>query len=91
VNALNFPRRPHSRTAFPTHGFNPKAIIEDAIMDVDLVDAPNSGTQHFNGAVPIKRARLDLTTTTTTPDAAQLRRRKEAEKAYGRGRKIPCK
>ncbi len=58
-------------------------------MDTDLVDAPSSGKQHFNGAVPIKRARLDLTT--TTPDAAQIRRRKEAEKAYGRGRKIPCR
>lgn len=59
-------------------------------MDVDTLDAPTSGNQHFNGAVPIKRARLDLTTT-TTPDAAQIRTRKEAEKAYGRGRKIPCK
>ncbi|KAF8850610.1 BING4CT-domain-containing protein [Acephala macrosclerotiorum] len=59
-------------------------------MDLDLVDAPSEGKVHFNGAVPIKRARLDLTTT-TTPDAAQIRRRREAEKAYGRGRKIPLK
>ncbi|PMD22655.1 putative U3 small nucleolar RNA-associated protein 7 [Hyaloscypha hepaticicola] len=43
--------------------------------------------EHFNGAVPIKRARMDLTTTTS--EAALLRKRKEAEKAYGRGRKIP--
>jgi len=41
----------------------------------------------FNGTVPIKRARMDLTTTGSK--AAQLRRRKEAEKEYGRGRKIP--
>lgn len=59
-------------------------------MDVDTVEAPSEGKQHFNGAVPIKRARLDLTTTATL-DAAQIRRRREAEKAYGRGRKIPCK
>lgn len=45
--------------------------------------------EHFNGAVPIKRARMDLTTTTS--EAALLRKRKEAEKAYGRGRKIPVK
>lgn len=47
-----------------------------------------SATTHFNGAVPIKRARTEL----MAPDSnAQLRRRKEAEKAYGRGRKIPVK
>jgi U3 small nucleolar RNA-associated protein 7 len=45
-------------------------------------------TTHFNGAVPIKRARTEL----MAPDSdAQLRRRKEAEKAYGRGRKIQVK
>lgn len=43
---------------------------------------------HSNGAVPIKRARTELST--TEPDAqSQLRRRKEANKAYGRGGKIP--
>jgi U3 small nucleolar RNA-associated protein 7 len=42
---------------------------------------------HFNGAVPIKRARTELATT----DAEELRRRKEAQKAYGRGKKIPLK
>jgi U3 small nucleolar RNA-associated protein 7 len=58
-------------------------------MEVDTpkdIDA-TSFKEHFNRAVPIKRARMDLTTTTS--EAAQLRRRKEAEKAYGRGRKIP--
>jgi U3 small nucleolar RNA-associated protein 7 len=55
-------------------------------MEVDLADAP-SGSVPFNGTVPIKRARMDLIT--TGPNAAQLRRRKEAEKEYGRGRKIP--
>ena len=43
---------------------------------------------HFNGAVPIKRARMELV---PTQSEAQIRRRKEAEKAYGRGRKIPLK
>lgn len=55
-------------------------------MEVDLADIPASSLP-FNGTVPIKRARMDLTTTRS--DAAQLRRRKEAEKEYGRGRKIP--
>jgi U3 small nucleolar RNA-associated protein 7 len=45
-------------------------------------------TTHFNGAVPIKRARTEL----MAPESEiQLRRRKEAEKAYGRGRKISVK
>jgi U3 small nucleolar RNA-associated protein 7 len=56
-------------------------------MDVDISEDVAEFKEHFNGAVPIKRARMDLTTVTS--DAAQLRRRKEAEKAYGRGRKIP--
>jgi U3 small nucleolar RNA-associated protein 7 len=41
--------------------------------------------EHRNGAVPIKRARLDLA---PKDQESQLRRRKEAQKAYGRGRKI---
>ncbi|KAI9737220.1 MAG: Small subunit (SSU) processome component [Claussenomyces sp. TS43310] len=41
---------------------------------------------HFNGAVPIKRARLDLV---PKDQESQLRKRKEAQRAYGRGRKIP--
>lgn len=41
--------------------------------------------EHRNGAVPIKRARLDLV---PKDQESQLRRRKEAQKAYGRGRKI---
>jgi U3 small nucleolar RNA-associated protein 7 len=56
-------------------------------MEVDAPDDVAGFKEHFNGAVPIKRARMDLTTTSS--DAAQLRKRKEAEKAYGRGRKIP--
>lgn len=43
---------------------------------------------HFDGAVPIKRARTELAP--PQPDA-QIRRRREAEKTYGRGRKIPLK
>lgn len=56
-------------------------------MEVDTPEDVAGFKKHFNGAVPIKRARMDLTTTTS--EAAQLRKRKEAEKAYGRGRKIP--
>jgi hypothetical protein len=56
-------------------------------MEVDASDDVAGFKEHFNGAVPIKRARMDLTATTS--DAAQLRKQKEAEKAYGRGRKIP--
>jgi U3 small nucleolar RNA-associated protein 7 len=55
-------------------------------MDVDLIDETSQQT-HFNGAVPLERAHTELTK--ADPDAAQLLRRKEAEKAYGRGRKIP--
>lgn len=55
-------------------------------MDVELADAPSGSKVHFNGAVPIKRARLDLAP--TPEDAVASRKRKEAEKEYGRGRKI---
>ncbi|KAN0112638.1 WD40-repeat-containing domain protein [Hyaloscypha variabilis] len=58
-------------------------------MEVDTPEAVVGFKEHFNGAVPIKRARMDLTATSS--DAAQLRKRKEAEKAYGRGRKISVK
>ena len=57
-------------------------------MEVDLADASSVSKEYFNGAVPIKRARMDLTTTDS--NGMQIRRRKEAEKAYGRGKKIPC-
>ncbi|THV53781.1 hypothetical protein BGAL_0042g00270 [Botrytis galanthina] len=43
---------------------------------------------HSNVAVPIKRTRTDLATT-ESESQSQLRRRKEANKAYGRGGKIP--
>ncbi len=56
-------------------------------MEVDTQEDVAGFKEHFNGAVPIKRARMDLTTTSS--EAAQLRKRKEAERAYGRGRKIP--
>jgi U3 small nucleolar RNA-associated protein 7 len=42
---------------------------------------------HFNSAVAIKRPRLSL----PKDQDSQLRRRKEAQVAYGRGRKIPIK
>ncbi|CAD6444624.1 92e2019e-334c-4bea-a26d-4412ab4d8092 [Sclerotinia trifoliorum] len=43
---------------------------------------------HFNGGVPTKRARTELVTS-ESESQSQLRRRKEANKAYGRGGKIP--
>jgi U3 small nucleolar RNA-associated protein 7 len=49
---------------------------------------PTGTKTQFNGAAPIKRARTELA---PTQSEAQVRRRKEAEKAYGRGRKIPLK
>jgi U3 small nucleolar RNA-associated protein 7 len=58
-------------------------------MEVDAPEEVAGFKEHFSGAVPIKRARMDLTTTTS--ETAQLRKRKEAEKTYGRGRKIPGK
>jgi len=45
----------------------------------------DSQTTSNNGAVPIKRARTELA---AGPTDVQIRRRKEAEKEYGRGRKI---
>ena len=58
-------------------------------MEIDRPEGENAERQHFNGAVPIKRARMDLTT--TGPDAALMRRQREANKQYGRGKKIPRK
>ncbi|KAF4636718.1 hypothetical protein G7Y89_g1360 [Cudoniella acicularis] len=58
-------------------------------MKVDQLEEASASKVHFNGAIPIKRSRSDLTTINS--DAAQLRRRKEAENQYGRGRKIPLK
>ncbi|KAH9220768.1 putative U3 small nucleolar RNA-associated protein 7 [Leptodontidium sp. 2 PMI_412] len=58
-------------------------------MEIDRPEVESGDRQHFNGAVPIKRARMDLTV--TAPDAALIRRQKEANKQYGRGKKIPLK
>ncbi len=57
-------------------------------MELDLPEAASGFKEHFNGAVPIKRARMELTT--TAQDTALIRKQKEANKQYGRGRKIPC-
>ncbi|KAH6721954.1 putative U3 small nucleolar RNA-associated protein 7 [Leptodontidium sp. MPI-SDFR-AT-0119] len=56
-------------------------------MEIDRPEVESGDRQHFNGAVPIKRARMNLTV--TAPDAALIRRQKEANKQYGRGKKIP--
>jgi len=61
----------------------------DVVLDQETnmeVDTPKNldvtgFKEHFNGAVPIKRARMDLTTTTS--EAALLRKRKEAERIRG--------
>jgi len=58
-------------------------------MELDLADVPTGSNEYFNGAVPIKRPRLDLITNDS--EGAQIRRRKDAEKTYGRGKKIPCR
>jgi U3 small nucleolar RNA-associated protein 7 len=58
-------------------------------MELDLAEAPRRAQEYFNGAVPIKRARMELTT--KEPNALQIRRQKEAQKAYGRGKRIPRK
>jgi len=58
-------------------------------MELDHPEGESAERQHFNGAVPIKRARMDLTT--TGPDAALIRRQREANKQYGRGKKIPLR
>ncbi|KAL5323979.1 hypothetical protein ACEPPN_008521 [Leptodophora sp. 'Broadleaf-Isolate-01'] len=58
-------------------------------MEIDRPEVESGDRQHYNGAVPIKRARMDLTV--TAPDAALIRRQKEANKQYGRGKKIPLK
>ena len=62
------------------------STVGTAAMEVDILDKATPKV-HFNGAIPIKRARTELT---STESESQLRRRKEAQKAYGRGRKIPC-
>lgn len=58
-------------------------------MEIERSEVDGGERPHFNGAVPIKRARMDLTS--TAPDAALIRRQREANKQYGRGKKIPCK
>ncbi|CZT06658.1 probable UTP7-U3 snoRNP protein [Rhynchosporium graminicola] len=58
-------------------------------MEVDRPEVESGDRIHFNGAIPIKRARMDLTA--TAPDAALIRRQREANKQYGRGKKIPLK
>ncbi|EDO02622.1 hypothetical protein SS1G_05099 [Sclerotinia sclerotiorum 1980 UF-70] len=53
-----------------------------------MADTMELTESHLNGALPIKRARTELATT-ESESQSQLRRRKEANKAYGRGGKIP--
>jgi hypothetical protein len=55
-------------------------------MEVDQRETSSGSKEQFNGTVPIKRARMDLTS--TKPTAAQLQKQKDAVSEYGRGRKI---
>ncbi|CAD6505041.1 BgTH12-00540 [Blumeria graminis f. sp. triticale] len=50
-------------------------------------DVLKNTTVHSNGAVVVKRQKKLLS---TPEDAAKVRKQREAEKLYGRGRKIPC-
>lgn len=56
-------------------------------MDGDLVERASGLQLHGNGATPLNSNRTELALNETELIA---RRRREAEKAYGRGRKIPC-
>jgi U3 small nucleolar RNA-associated protein 7 len=55
--------------------------------DTMEVPGPTAAVDHFNGSIPIKRARTELTTTSSS----QLRRQAQAQSEYGRGKKIPLK
>jgi hypothetical protein len=80
---------PHSRrtttSSTACRNFHFRAICK---MELNRPEAEASTKPYFNGSVPIKRARMELSTT-NGPNAAQIRRQKEAEKQYGRGRKVP--
>ncbi|KAK2627532.1 hypothetical protein QTJ16_003498 [Diplocarpon rosae] len=58
-------------------------------MELDRLEIKGGPKHYLNGAVPINRARMGLTA--TAPDATLIRRQREANKQYGRGRKIPLK
>ncbi|SZF02263.1 unnamed protein product [Blumeria hordei] len=50
-------------------------------------DVQRTTIAHSNGAVAVKPQKIFLS---TPEDAAKVRKQREAEKLYGRGRKIPC-
>lgn len=56
-------------------------------MEVDLLESEEASKSYLNGAVHGKRTNMEL----STREAAQVRRQKEAEKEYGRGKKIQGK
>ncbi|KAK6582065.1 hypothetical protein PZA11_005762 [Diplocarpon coronariae] len=58
-------------------------------IKLDWPEVEGGPKRHFQGSNQIQRARMDLTA--TAPDATLIRRQKEANKQYGRGRKIPLK
>lgn len=54
-------------------------------MEVDLLESEEASRSYLDGALAVKRPNMEL----STKEAAQVRRQKEAEKEYGRGKKIP--
>ena len=58
---------------------------EYIIMELDLLESEEASKSYLNGAVSGKRTNMEL----STKEAAQVRRQKEAEKEYGRGKKVP--
>jgi U3 small nucleolar RNA-associated protein 7 len=62
--------------------------LSNCIMADTMEVASSTGaTDQFNGSIPIKRARTELTTTSSS----QLRKQAQAQNEYGRGKKIPLK
>lgn len=60
-----------------------------AIMELSHLKDASVLANYSNGAVPIKKARTELSTAGSSE--AQIRRQKEADKKYGGGRKIAGK
>ena len=56
-------------------------------MEADTLEAPTS-KRHQNGAVTVKKSRVDLV---PQAEREKQRRQKEADRAYGRGKKIDTK
>lgn len=58
-------------------------------MDEITEDIRSNSKHHFNGSIPIKRARTELTEVDSSK--SQMKRHNQAQKEYGRGKKISLK